>query len=166
MDCNGIVSDLCKMKFVRYIAVLFLILDSCIQPFNLNVNTQNAIVVDGLISDQPGPYNVKLFQTLGLEDQLGAIQWVEGAKVSIFDELGTETVLKEQAPGNYQTDSAFLGIVGKTYQLKFSTGDGQVYESAPEKMLPVGDLDSVYHEFIQKEPPPEYGDPLNGFNIL
>ena len=67
------------MKVGKYIAFLFLMLDSCIDPFNISVQTQNAFVVDGLITDQPGPQTVKIFMTSALGDQLNAINWVQGA---------------------------------------------------------------------------------------
>ena len=156
------------MKLIRYIAILFLMLDSCIEPFNLNVATRETLVVDGMISDQPGPHTVKIFKTLSLDDELNVIDWVRGASVSIFDEQGNEMVFKEMAPGNYQSDSLLQGVIGKTYTLRFTTTDDAVYESKPEKLLPVGDIDTLYREFEQKESPftIEHGNSLNGFNVF
>src|SRR5450432_1173689 len=98
------------MKFARYIAILFLGLDSCIEPFNLSVKNQEAFVVDGLITDQVGPYFVKISQTSAIDDQLDIVHWVSGVSASVIDELGNEEKLIEVTPGIYRTDSLYLGV--------------------------------------------------------
>ncbi len=156
------------MKSGRFILFLFLILDACIEPFNIQLkDSQQVMVVEGVITDQPGPYTVKLFYSLSLEEELNKINWVQGAAVSIYDDQGTVESLHEVTPGIYQTTS-IQGVIGRTYHVRITLTDGKEYESVPEALLPVGDLDSVYAEFVQNENPASdnpFTSP-NGFNVF
>ncbi len=155
------------MKLVLSLSFLLLTFGACIEPFNIHLQkSQPALVVDGLITDQPGPYTVQIFTTSSIDNQSDHISWVRGAAVSIYDDQGAEETLQEVTPGHYQT-TAFQGVVGRTYHIRITTSDGNSYESVPEKLLPVGDLTSVEHGFVQNETPPS-NNPLssvNGFNI-
>ncbi len=156
------------MKFTRFTFTFFLILDGCIDPFNIQLNgNQQILMVEGMITDQPGPYTVKLFKTLALDDQLDKTNWVQGARVVIFDDQGTEETLSEVSPGNYQTTS-IKGAVGKSYYIHITTAEGQQYQSNPEKLVAVGNITSLQYQFEQRE----FGNDINfsntsnGFNIL
>ena len=155
------------MKLSKQGCLLFLILDACIEPFNVKVPaSQQAMVVDGLISDQPGPYTVLLYRALPLDNEFHYPDWVAGASISIYDDLSTSEALTESAPGHYVT-STLRGTVGRTYHIRIVTQDGKIYESTPEKMIPVGDFSNLHYDFSQTVDPSE-DDPLNsknGFNI-
>src|SRR5258708_19249966 len=105
-----------------------------------------------MITDQPGPYLVKLFRSLPLDDQLNKTDWVKGAQVSIVDDQGADEALIEVNPGNYQTVS-IQGVVGRTYHIHISTEEGAMYESIPEKLLAVGDINNLHSQFEQKVSP-------------
>lgn len=130
---------------------LFIILDSCIDPFKTDVvNGEDFFVVDGLITDQPGPYTVKLSTSkpLDLNSQLYAYNWVTKATVTIHDDQGNEEMLIESTPGNYDTKN-FQGIVGRTYHIEITTEDGKQFVSADEKLLPVGDFSDLRFAYEQ-----------------
>jgi Domain of unknown function (DUF4249) len=155
------------MKSLRLLVVLVLILDGCIEPFSIKLRTAQRLVVDGMITDQLGPYTVRIFRSLALDDQLDKTDWVRAAQVSILDDQGKQEQLTEVSPGNYQTRT-FQGTIGKSYHIHFSTQDGFTYESDPELLLPVGDMYNLHSEFEEKVSPIgiDPGNPPNGFNIL
>ena len=155
------------MKLATYFT-LFLILDACIEPFHVKVpDSQQAIVVDGLISDQPGPYTVLLYRALPLDNEFHYADWVAGALISIYDDQGTSEALTESTPGHYVTNS-IQGALGRSYHIRIVTQDGNIYESTPEKLIPVGDFSNLHYDFIQREDPlhdKTLLKPVNGFNI-
>lgn len=156
------------MKYLKYISALFLLLDSCVEPFQVKVaDTQRSIVVDGSITDQPGPYTVQISKSATLSNPYDKTEWIKGAAVSIKDDQGNVEILHEVSPGHYQT-AITQGTVGVTYTLQFTTEEGNEYESTPEKLLPVGDFSNLHYQFEQRINPPDEdpNNPQNGFNIF
>ncbi len=130
-----------------YLVVVFLILmDSCIDPFKPNISKyENVFVVDGELTNLPGPYKVELKRSYKFEDNTGAP--VSGATVKIIDDSGIETGLAEKDKGIYlTTDSTFRGVVGKGYKLQIKL-NGEVYESSFETLKKPIPIDSVYWEY-------------------
>jgi hypothetical protein len=143
------------MRFSKVVFFIFL-LNACISPYNMDSgSSQRAIVVEGMITDQPGQNLVKISMTQAVSDQLTAAPAVSGATVVIADDLGNEETLTELSSGNYYTSST-QGVIGRSYSLKIQTKEGEVYQSSMEKLLPVGDF-SLSSEF--------YEGAVNGFNI-
>jgi hypothetical protein len=147
----------------------FLCIDSCISPYNFNPSDfKEALVVQGMITDQPGPYLITISKTIPIQQQGEFINYVSGAYVSISDNQGNSEILTEKAPGNYYTQS-IQGVVGNSYLLTIKTEAGDIYESTPETLLPVGDF-SLQFSFRQNDDPE---DPLanqqitssNGFAV-
>jgi hypothetical protein len=159
-------------KMIYLFSLVFLTFDSCIEPFDTNVSVddiQKYIVVDGLITDQPGPYTVNVFSSASLDDELDAVNRINGASVIIYDDLNNSFPLTEVTAGNYQTKASFRGTLGRTYTLQIRTADDEQFESLPQKLLPVGEIEKVYHEFVQVEDSLTANtakDPKNGFNIF
>jgi len=151
------------------IVVSFFVLDGCIDPFSIHLNnSQEAIIVEGMITDQPGPYLVKIYKASALDDQISEINWIKGSSVWMYDDQGSEEKLTEVSDGNYKTSvSGISGVIGRTYHIKIQTDEGNIYESVPEKLLPVGDIDSLYFSFEQNEDPTntDYLTTKNGFNV-
>jgi hypothetical protein len=122
--------------------LLFFCLFSCTKVINVNLNNANPnIVIEGIVSDAPGPYDVKLTQTVHFSDP-NSFPPVTGATVKITDSvLGITDVLKEVVPGTYVTQKLLQGLIGHTYQL-YVLSNGQEYTASstlPEKVS----LDSV-----------------------
>lgn len=154
------------MKFSRFILFLVL-LGSCVTPYDIKTSDyQETIVVEGMITDQPGPYLVKITKALPVTTQLGQTNPLTGATVTIKDDEGNTEKLEEKSSGNYYTRT-FQGVIGRTYSITISTSDGASYQSTPEKLLPVGDFGNVRYEFEQKEPPltNRQISSKNGFNV-
>src|SRR5579872_154132 len=138
------------MKLSSSIIYVFLFLIACVTPYEINTIFQAQLVVEGLITDQPGPYQVKLSRTVPIQDQTLATDWVVGASVIVEDDQGNSETLVEMSPGNYYTNS-FQGVVGRSYHINIATNDGNVYQSSTEKLLPVGDFSNLRYEFVQNE---------------
>jgi hypothetical protein len=157
------------MNRSRILSLISILLGSCIDPFSIPVSqTQVQLVVEGMITDQPGPYTVKLFKTKPINDQISNSLDVTGAVVEIVDNDGVSEKLKEIAPGNYATSATGMqGTIGKTYTLKITTPEGTQYASEPEPLVAVGDIRKLYNEFDIVEPiPPKYAlTTNNGFQI-
>lgn len=159
-----------RIKVLHIFCCLCLIFDSCIERFDIKVDDiQKYVVIDGLISDQPGPYTIKLFRSGSLDDQLTTVNWIRGASLLIQDDVNGSYALTEVSPGNYQTSPNFQGIIGHTYVLQVRISDEEQFESLPQKLLPVGEIEKVYYEFVQLEDSMKTNlakEPKNGFNIF
>jgi hypothetical protein len=101
------------------------------------------LVVEGLVSNQPGPYRVKL-SLAGRFQEPPVFNGVSGATVSIRVSDGNIVSLHEFSPGNYYTPIDFAGEVGKHYTLHISTPDGNQYKSTAQEILPPMSIDSIY----------------------
>ncbi len=146
--------------------ILFIILilfDSCIERINFEIPDSYAsqLVVDGVITDETGPYTVQLTRTSELDRDLDFRKFISAKSVAIFDNAGNSELLEEIETGIYQTKAnGIRGVVGREYFLKIETHDGKVYESIPDKMNPSGAVDSIYYNFETFQPldaPTKYG---------
>ena len=130
-----------------------LVAGSCISPFIPEINeTQEMLVVEGIITDQPGVNVVKLSRSVPLNEESSSNP-VKGCTVTIDDDAGNSFNLTETAAGTYVTDtSEFQGIIGRKYQLKIkvnsSSSPVRSYESALMEMKPVPPIDSLYYEKV------------------
>ena len=124
-------------KYIKWI-LIFLIYSSffsCQEPYypeNLD-DKEQVIVVDGMISNLPGPYEVKLTwaSPYGKSHNI----FIQGATVVISDDEGNEEILQEERFGTYKTSpDGLIGIVGRTYKVTIILPDGSIYVSTPVMM--------------------------------
>ncbi len=122
----------------------------CVSEFvpGLNEN-EEMLVVEGLITDQPGMNTINIYKTLSVWTK----EWrtdLENCSVWITDDLGSLYELRMVKNGIYVTDSAtFRGMPGRKYTLHFTAktnGELHSYESIPMEMIPVPPIDTVYYE--------------------
>jgi len=93
------------------------IFSGCEKIINVDLNeAAPLIVIDGMITDRPGPYTVTISKSGSYFNQ-PVLPPVTGAVVIITDNVGTIDTLKEKKPGIYLT-SKTQGIPGRTYTLK------------------------------------------------
>lgn len=91
-------------------------LTSCQKVIDIDLNSKDPqIVIEGNISDQPGPYVVHITQTVNFSES-NIFPAVTGAIVTITDNLNNAETLTEMSPGVYQT-STLQGVPGRTYHL-------------------------------------------------
>jgi hypothetical protein len=129
--------------------IVLLAIDACVDPLKVpDIPLADGIVVDGAITDQPGPYSVKIFSTQSLDSDLDRQNYIRGATVRIRDDHGNVTTLTENEKGIYvTTEESFRGTVGYTYQLFISLSDGRQYESSSVLLEPAGTISRVYFQF-------------------
>lgn len=136
---------------IPVILILLLILEGCITKFIPDVyEDQELIVVEGLVTDQPGVNTVKISKSLPF-GRKSAAKPVKGCIVRISDDNGNYYTLAESVPGTYSTNPAiFRGEVGRKYTLHIKTNDPSFanysYTSLPMEMKPVPPIDSVFFE--------------------
>jgi hypothetical protein len=140
------------MKSTQHLILLsvLLILNSCIIQFIPETNEdKELLVVEGLITDQPGVNTVKLSKSLPL-GRKNVAKPLKGCIVKIIDDLGQIYILKETVAGTYVTDPAiFRGVTGRQYSLHINTNtsyNNLNFESFPVEMKPAPPIDSLYYE--------------------
>lgn len=153
------------MKRILVLLAILILIDSCVDRIDYNsADAATQLVVDGSITDAPGPYTVKLSRTRKVLD-FTATKTVSASKVVISDNMGNSEILTEIYEGTFQTSpSGIQGVVGREYTLRVETRDGNVYESSPEKINPSGSVDDVYTTFEQYQP--LSGSPKYQFRIF
>jgi hypothetical protein len=141
---NGLKSNSLLMFF------LILIVVGCIDPFSLKIQGESGVlVVDGLITDEPGPYFVTLSRSVSYnsDNVLRVYATPEaGAQVRLSDNEGNSELLVETKPGTYRTTTA-QGIIGKSYTLSIVTARGKHYKSIAEPLLPVPKMGLLEFDF-------------------
>jgi len=112
-----------------------LILSSCEKVIDVDLNDSSPqIVIEGNITDQTGPYTVRLSKSVNF-DELNDFPPISGATVQISDDAGNSEILPETSPGTYTT-VALQGTPGRTYTLDV-TIDEQIYTAVSTMPLPV-----------------------------
>ena len=131
------------------------------------------LVVEGRITNQKGPYVVRLSETEGLNDSIDTppnqFSPATGALVRIVDDLGGRIILTEDEPGVYRSGLSLIsGEIGRSYSVIISTKDGRQYASKPETMLPVPEIDEILvtEEAIVREMSPVITTPFSFNPIL
>jgi Domain of unknown function (DUF4249) len=141
----------------------------CQKVVSIDLNEANPqLVIEGVVTDQPGPYQVFLSKTGSYYDPTTQLPTVSGALVILSDDVGQTDTLQEISSGTYQS-STVKGIPGTTYSLSVSI-NGKTYAAAssmPQKVfidslysLPRKnfDGDTGYDIYITFQDPPEPGN--------
>lgn len=116
--------------------LLLVIFSACQKVVDINLNSKSEqIVVEGSITDQPGPYRVKLTKTVNFSET-NIFPPVSGAVVRISDDIGNSETLTETTPGIY-TGSSLHGTPGRTYTLAIIS-NGKNYSATSTMSFPVG----------------------------
>jgi hypothetical protein len=134
-------------KYIGIIIAAFF-LASCEKVIDIDLNTSSPqFVIEGNITDESGPYTVKLSRTVNFSNP-NTYPPVSGALVIISDNTGITDTLTETVSGSYQTHS-IKGTPGKTYTLKVIT-EGKHYNAISTMPYKVN-LDSIQFN-SQREP--------------
>lgn len=139
------------MKAIKYklarITVLFTLLlatSSCVEEYWPEIITNNiqTLIVDGRISNFPGPYTVIISATNSINDTTQI--HISSAQVTIIDSNGDEELLRETSSGIYKSSpDGMQGIVGHAYKIKIILDSGKHYESEFEELLEPVEVDNV-----------------------
>ena len=135
-------------KILRWLPVVMIAAISCITPIEFKVpDSEPLLVVDGMITNEPGPYTVKLFKSFVINDRYENPVTEFGAEVILHDSDGNQESLAEVDRGVYRTGGIIQGIIGKSYYITIKTLDGGRYESEPETILPPGTLEDLSYRY-------------------
>ena len=136
----------------QVLLMIFLLLTSCEDQFwpELGEKYENILVVEGTITNDPGPYTLLLSLSTSFENPVYIP--LSGYEAIINDNLGNSEILSEVEPGVYKTAlDGIHGVPGRKYQLTIQSSDGKTYQSDFEELrAPVG-IDSVYVELEYHE---------------
>ena len=143
--------------FARYIAMIGLIFTtfSCEETFILPTeNGQDQIVIEALVTDQPGRQFVKISRSVDFY-QDGQTPRVTNAEVSVSDNEGNSYIYthagdtSDRYRGVYVIGPSFVGKAGNTYTLNVSV-DGQEY-TATDELFAVSGIDSLSFQIDEDE---------------
>jgi len=113
------------MKNIFLIILSIFLVTSCEKEIDLDLEDQSGkIVIEGNITDQAGPYYVKITKSVAFT-QTNQYPAIENAQVVLSDNTGQTETLSYVGNGTYQT-STFVGQSGRTYTLKINA-EGQQY---------------------------------------
>lgn len=157
-------------RSIYYLLCLVLLFASCEKVVDLKLKEGPVkYVIEGNVTDQPGPYTVKISQTVAFNTPNGA-PGVSGAVVVISDNTGFQETLQPNGVGVYTT-SQLQGKIGNTYYVKVTIGSQEF--TASSTMPQVVPFDSLYtiKEFAgsktQINAVPVFTDPIgHGNNYL
>lgn len=126
-----------------------MVLASCIDPFEpLIEERQEVMVIEGVITDQPGLHQVRVSLSTPYNDP--SFMPVQGCVVTVEDEQGNMEHFSESwnTPGIYEAwlDKPFLGV-GKSYALNVTSPQGITYYSENDTLLACPPVDSIYYEY-------------------
>lgn len=134
---------------IVWMAVMAASLRSCVDPYPAEViASPTKLIVDGLITDDAGPYTVTLALSEPYDNNRGTLA-VNSAQVWVQDDNGQRFDFLPRGAGNYQSDSlGFRAQAGKIYTLFVRTSDGKIYQSKPELLRAAPPIDTVYNVFF------------------
>ena len=154
-----------RRKKLLLFVLTTMLLTSCQNVVSIDLNKANPhMVIEGNISDQPGPYTVQLTKTGNYFEPALVFPAVSNALVIVSDDAGQRDTLREGTPGVYQS-SNLIGTIGRSYTLDvFSEGgEYKATSSMPVKVL----IDSLYAKprgtngydiYVAFKDPPEAGN--------
>ncbi len=133
--------------------------------FDIGIPAAFALVIDGYISDQPGPYRITVNKAYDIESVASVRVPISVKSLVVSDNAGHNEALSDVDVGVYETSPAGIqGTAGRVYTLKIELFDGRVYESLPDTLLGQGKIDSLYYDLnmdLTQEGGAQYG-----FDIL
>ncbi|MCW3784873.1 DUF4249 domain-containing protein [Plebeiibacterium sediminum] len=141
------------MRYLVYIPIylVVIILASCVYNYEPDISKyENILVVDGELTNLPGPYKVKLSRSLNYNSNGRPDNPVCDAQIKIIEDTGLEIPLYETDDGVYETiDIDFQGIVDNSYKLQIIL-DGETYESDFETIKNPIPIDSIYWQLTTR----------------
>lgn len=127
---------------------LLALASSCEDPIDIDIpDGPERLVVEGWITDQPGPYEIKLSITNNFNDTAPNPK-VQNASVIVVDNRGGVFDFTEQSPGSYLSSPDWEGKTGFTYTSMITLSDGTKVVSSPEPLSTVPELDSLFYKEV------------------
>ncbi len=148
----------------RISIVCIILLSACIDAIDPETSEYDRIlVVEGLITNQRGPWTIKLSSTTGIGDVFTVPE--TDARVIIRIESGARIDLIETSPGIYENWPG-PGVVGQVYVLEVQRSNGEFYQSSREEMRPLPPIEKMYAEhFVDVDVADGIRTERNGFRV-
>jgi Domain of unknown function (DUF4249) len=134
----------------KYVSIftIILILTSCLEQVELPYrNLEPILVVDGEITNEAPPYNLRLsYSGRFISGSIVTSRLaVNGARVILTDDKGESVPFKQNIfePGLYQTNQKFQCEIGRTYALTIEMPDGKLYKVKPQLMRPIAKITKI-----------------------
>ena len=153
------------MNKISYIILLLILIIQCKDEYDFNtVNRAGLLVIDGSISDLPGPYFLNLGLTVSAHRRPDPVL---NASILITDELGNAESYFSLGNGKYQLNgTSVIGRPGGSYTVSISLSDGRVYRSLTET-IPTNSkpADSLYFSVDESKVISSAGIEVNNWNV-
>lgn len=134
------------MKNLLLLIMITTVFSSCEKVIQLDLgNAAPTLVIESSITDQAGPYSVKLSRTVNFDDA-SVYPPVDNALVIIKDNTGVIDTLSPKTNGLYMTNK-IIGAVGRTYSLTI-VSEGKTY-TAQTTMPQQITLDSLKYNALE-----------------
>ncbi|MGZ2370998.1 DUF4249 domain-containing protein [Ancylomarina sp. YFZ004] len=139
-------SNIKPILFILFSLILF----SCTEKFYPEIDENvDILVVDGKITDDGTPCEVRLFKTVSFTDDF-SIKPEKDAIVILNDNLGNKEILTEYEAGVYRSSSnEITGTLGVNYWIEIQTLSGEKYESTPEVIHSPFEITSIYGDELE-----------------
>lgn len=142
-----------KIKYYILLITLPLLFKSCIDPYRPelgNFQSEYILVVEGLITNEPGSFRVSLSRSVPVDTTVNYLPET-GAYVAVSDDKGNLYELFETTPGEYKcADESVRAYNDREYQLFIADSEGNEYESALVRMEPTPEIENVYWNEVTK----------------
>lgn len=147
--------------------ITFVMISACVDRIEFDIPlAQQQFVIEGMITDAPGPYTVKVSKGISLNANSLDRLPVVNAHITLFDDLGNEENFSEVSDGVYQTGGVLQGVIGRSYHIRLLTAEGKIFESERELLHPVGEIEDIRYEFEARTVVETYGEvSADVFNI-
>ncbi len=134
-------------KFTLFTIAIGLWVCSCVEPFNLNIeSTLRILTVDATLTDSADEQTISIAESVNSNGSAYSSP-VQKASVELLVN-GTEKVtMTEKIAGTYALPKTFQLKAGNSYKLFFTKADGTKYESGTDKLTTVPEIIGVHDEF-------------------
>src|SRR6266705_2087200 len=109
------------MRLTYFISVISILLAiACVDrlSYDIDKGVNRGITIDGSISDQPGPYEVRIFNVFDIESKETRKTPITVKSLVIADDKGNAETLNEIEAGVYQTKAnGIQGVAGGIYKM-------------------------------------------------
>ncbi len=139
-------------RIIPVILLIGILITTCVEPFTPDIKeSQELLVVEGLLTDQPGNHYVYVSRSSPFNDPVLLPE--ERCLVMVVDDKGNSYLFNEQEPGAYSCWMTSNQLIqGTAYKLIIHTGKGKVYESDYEILQSrCPPIDSIYFEIENRE---------------
>ncbi|HWY11430.1 MAG TPA: DUF4249 domain-containing protein [Bacteroidia bacterium] len=121
--------------FILLIPAVIFSLYACEKVVTLDLkNADKQVVVQGNVTNMPGPYIVNLNYTIPYYSS-NTFPVITGAQVNIYDDAGNSEALTETTQGVYKTAS-LIGTPGRKYTIQI-VANGNTYSGISAMALPL-----------------------------